>query len=91
LVTESGIATDDDERRIDFVRAALSEVAGCLRDGLPVLGYLYWSALDNFEWAEGYRPTFGLIEVDRRTQQRIVRPSAHWLGSVARTGALPAT
>ena len=47
-------------------------------------GYTYWSALDNFEWTHGYRPTFGLIAVDRRTQERTVKPSARWLGHIAR-------
>jgi beta-glucosidase len=48
-----------------------------------VRGYIYWSALDNYEWASGYRPTFGLIAVDRQTQARTVKPSADWLGRVA--------
>jgi len=51
---------------------------------VEVRGYTYWSALDNFEWALGYRPTFGLIAVDHRTQERTIKPSARWLGSVAR-------
>ena len=66
IVTENGIGTDDDTRRIVYVERALRGVAACLRDGLDVRGYIYWSALDNFEWALGYRPTFGLIAVDRR-------------------------
>ncbi|MFL5659689.1 MAG: glycoside hydrolase family 1 protein [Ktedonobacteraceae bacterium] len=84
IVTENGIATDDDTRRIAYIERALRGVAACLRDGLDVRGYTYWSALDNFEWASGYRPTFGLIAVDRRTQARTVKPSARWLGGVAR-------
>jgi hypothetical protein len=56
----------------------------CLHDGIDVRGYTYWSALDNFEWTFGYRPTFGLIAVDRRTQERTVKPSARWLGHIAR-------
>jgi beta-glucosidase len=84
IVTESGMATDDDARRIAYVERALRGVAACLRDGLDVRGYTYWSALDNFEWLFGYRPTFGLIAVDRRTQERTVKPSARWLGGVAR-------
>jgi beta-glucosidase len=54
----------------------LCGVAACLRDGVDVRGYTYWSALDNFEWVSGYRPTVGLIAVDRQTQERIVKPSA---------------
>ena len=84
IVTENGIGTDDDTRRIEYVRQALQGVANCLRDGLDVRGYTYWSAMDNFEWMLGYRPTFGLIAVDRTTQCRTVKPSARWLGAIAR-------
>ena len=51
---------------------------------IDVRGYTYWSAMDNYEWMQGYRPTFGLIAVDRETQQRTVKPSAQWLGAIAR-------
>ncbi len=67
LVTESGIATAHDERRIAYMQAALREVQGCLAEGIDVRGYFYWSLLDNFEWALGYAPTFGLVAVDRQT------------------------
>ena len=60
----------------------------CLDDGIDVRGYIYWSLLDNFEWALGYRPTFGLVAVDRDTQARTAKPSATWLGQVARANAL---
>ncbi|MBU4376883.1 MAG: glycoside hydrolase family 1 protein [Candidatus Omnitrophica bacterium] len=76
LITENGICTKDDNDRIDFIKAHLGEVALAIKDGAHVLGYLHWSLLDNFEWAHGYGPRFGLIEVDYKTQQRIVRPSA---------------
>ena len=84
IVTENGIGTEDDNRRIEYVRRALQGVANCLKDGLDVRGYTYWSAFDNFEWSLGYRPTFGLIAVDRKTQQRTIKPSARWLGDIAR-------
>ena len=85
LVTENGLATSDDTRRIAYVQRALRGVANCLRDGIDVRGYIYWTALDNFEWIFGYRPTFGLIAVDRATQERTVKPSARWLGNLARS------
>ncbi len=88
LVTENGVATYDDTRRIEYVRRALEGVLRCLDDGIPVEGYTYWSALDNFEWALGYRPAFGLIGVDRSTMERTVKPSARWLGEIARRNAL---
>jgi beta-glucosidase len=89
LVTENGVAVSDDARRVEYVYRALEGVLRCLEDGIPVEGYTYWSALDNFEWALGYGPTFGLIAVDRATQERTVKPSARWLGEVARRNALP--
>jgi beta-glucosidase len=90
VVTEHGIATNDDEERVEFIVDGLAAVASVLSEGLPVRGYLYWSLLDNFEWAHGYRPRFGLVEVDRETMARTVRPSARVLGQIARSGALPA-
>ena len=77
IVTENGIGTADDTRRVEYIKRALQGVANCLDDGLDVRGYTYWSAFDNFEWMLGYRPTFGLIAVDRETQRRTVKPSAH--------------
>jgi beta-glucosidase len=89
VVTENGIGTDDDDRRIAYVATALKGVRRCLDDGIDVRGYFYWSALDNFEWALGYEPTFGLIAVDRATQRRSPKPSAAWVGDLARAGAAP--
>ena len=80
IVTENGIATADDGRRQAFIETALSGVAACLADGLPVKGYLYWSLMDNFEWQKGFSMTFGLIAVDRTTQERTVKPSLALLG-----------
>jgi beta-glucosidase len=90
LVTESGIGTGDDSRRIAYVEQALQGVSSCIQNGIDVRGYIYWSALDNFEWALGYEPTFGLIAVDRDTQQRTPKPSARWLGNIARRARPPA-
>ena len=88
IVTENGIATTDDSRRVAYVQRALQGVINCMRDGLDIRGYTYWSAFDNYEWSLGYRPTFGLIAVDRETQQRTVKPSARWLGSIARSNSI---
>jgi beta-glucosidase len=88
LVTENGIATAHDERRIAYMETAIREVQACLAEGIDVRGYLYWSWLDNFEWAFGYGPRFGLVAVDRQTFARQPKPSAAWLGEVARNRAL---
>jgi beta-glucosidase len=83
-VTENGIATDDDSRRVAYIDAALTEVRQALADGIDVRGYFHWSLLDNFEWTFGYAQRFGLIEVDRRTFARTPKPSARHLGRIAR-------
>jgi len=89
LVTENGLATEDDSERIEYVQRALQGVARCLQSGIDVRSYFYWSMLDNFEWFHGYDPRFGLIAVDRETQERTPKPSATWLGEIARSGVLP--
>ncbi|MCM1049403.1 MAG: family 1 glycosylhydrolase [Clostridiales bacterium] len=81
IVTENGVATSDDKRRIAFIEQALSGVQNCIRDGLQVKGYFHWSLLDNFEWQKGYSMTFGLIAVDRTTQTRNSKESLSYLGS----------
>ncbi|WIX98536.1 family 1 glycosylhydrolase [Amycolatopsis mongoliensis] len=88
VVTENGIATQDDNRRVDYTRDALHGLHEAMSDGIDVRGYLHWSALDNYEWGR-YSPTFGLIAVDRKTFRRTVKPSARWLGDIARHNALP--
>ncbi|MEU8741197.1 glycoside hydrolase family 1 protein [Streptomyces halstedii] len=90
IVTENGIATADDTRRVEYYTGALDEVAAAVQDGLNVQGYLAWSALDNYEWGS-FAPTFGLIAVDRETFERTARPSALWLGSLGRSRELPRT
>lgn len=80
LVTENGIATGDDSRRVEFIRRALAGVQACMDDGIPVKGYCHWSLLDNFEWQKGFSMTFGLIGVDRTTQTRYPKQSLFYLG-----------
>ncbi len=82
-VTENGLGHDDDAKRIEYVTGALEGLGRCLDDGLDVRGYFYWSLLDNFEWALGYEPKFGLVAVDRATFVRTPKPSASWLGGIA--------
>jgi beta-glucosidase len=88
LVTENGIGTTDDDQRIQYVDQALRGVLDVIAEGIDVRGYTYWSLLDNFEWALGYRPRFGLVEVDRSTFARTPKPSAAWLASVVASNTL---
>src|SRR5204863_3430252 len=87
-ITESGIATEDDTIRVDFIRQSLAGVLRCIASGIDIRGYIHWSLLDNFEWIMGYRPKFGLVAVDRATQKRMVKPSARYLGEIARQNRL---
>ncbi|MFJ9130633.1 GH1 family beta-glucosidase [Streptomyces sp. NPDC102340] len=98
MVTENGAIYDDgpdadgrvrDSRRIAFLRAHLAAVHRAMGAGVPVEGYYHWSLLDNFEWAMGYWPRFGLVHVDRETQRRTVKDSGRWYADVARSGVLP--
>ncbi|WP_426262829.1 family 1 glycosylhydrolase [Sphingomonas sp. PWP1-2] len=88
FVTEHGIATEDDRDRVALIPAALAELKRAIDEGVPVIGYLHWSLIDNFEWVSGYRPKYGLATVDRTTFRRVPKPSAAVLGAIARRNAL---
>jgi beta-glucosidase len=88
-ITENGCAWPDepgspDGRRIAFVAAHLEELKRAMADGVDVRGYFYWSLLDNFEWALGYEPRFGLVHVDYHTQVRTPKASFAWLRDAIR-------
>jgi len=86
IVTENGVAFPDkvdngvvnDGARIDFFKAYLEQVLKAKNEGVNVTGYFPWTLMDNFEWAEGYHPRFGLIHVDFKTQKRIIKNSGLW-------------
>ena len=80
IVTENGIGTDNDTRRCEFIREAFDGVMAAKAEGVLVKGYFHWSLLDNFEWQAGYAKTFGLIAVDRETQNRYPKESLSVLG-----------
>lgn len=91
VVTENGMANTDwvhldgrvhDPQRIDYLARYLSQVDRALQEGVDVRGYFHWTLLDNFEWARGLRPRFGLIYVDYPTQRRVLKDSAHWFRMV---------
>jgi beta-glucosidase len=87
IITENGLASEDDTQRVEYLRAAVDSEASCLADGIDVRGYIAWTAFDNYEWVFGYRPKFGLIAVNRTTQERIPKESARWLGHQAQEHA----
>jgi beta-glucosidase len=88
VVTENGICTLNDDLRWEFIDVHLKAIHRAMQEGVDVAGYLYWSLLDNFEWAEGYKPRFGLIDMNYQTQERTIRPSARKFAAVCQSGIL---
>ena len=82
IVTENGVASEDDAERIEYYSRSLTALREAMADGVDVRGFFAWSLLDNFEWAQGYRPLFGLVAVDRVTFARTPKPSAAWYAGV---------
>lgn len=92
-ITENGCAVVDqpdaagyveDRERVLYMRLHLVELHKAIQAGVNVRGYFTWSLMDNFEWASGYGPRFGIVRVDYETQKRTPKLSAHWYGDVAR-------
>lgn len=78
IVTENGVADTRDEYRRWWLEETMIAIERALSEGIQIRGYLHWSLLDNFEWAFGWWPDFGLVEVNRKTMKRTIRPSAYW-------------
>lgn len=86
IITENGAAFPDkvenggihDPQRIQFLQDYLGQCLRAKQEGIPLEGYFVWTFTDNFEWAEGYKPTFGLVHVDFQSQRRIPKDSAYW-------------
>jgi beta-glucosidase len=89
IVTENGIADAADVQRGRFIIDHLAWLHEAIRDGADVRGYLHWSLIDNYEWAHGFAPRFGLVEVDYETFKRRPRKSGYLLGRIARENAIP--
>ena len=87
-ITENGIADGTDKLREKFIKEHLHWIWQAIQDGVDVRGYMYWSLLDNFEWARGFAPSFGLVEIDYVTLERKIRPSAYEYGKICKTNQL---
>jgi beta-glucosidase len=88
LVTENGIATRDETLRSAYLREHLRYLGDALASGVNVIGYFYWTLMDNFEWALGTNAHFGLAAVNFETQERIPRPCAERFAQVCRSNVL---
>ncbi len=86
IITENGTAFSDDlvdekvhdQSRISFYKRYLQQVLRAKKDGANIKGYFVWTFIDNFEWAEGFRPRFGIVHNDFKTQERTVKDSGWW-------------
>lgn len=88
MITENGICTGNDAQRWKYIYSHLRYIHRAMSKGVEVIGYLYWSLLDNFEWDKGFTPRFGLIDVDYNTFKRTTRPSARKFARICQTGIL---
>ena len=88
IITENGICTTDDDLRWEYIKSHLTSVRRAMEKGVNVMGYLYWSLIDNFEWDKGFSPRFGLINIDYKTYKRTIKESAVKFGQVCKTGQL---
>ncbi|MFA4941166.1 MAG: glycoside hydrolase family 1 protein [Patescibacteria group bacterium] len=88
IIIENGLADADDKKRADFIINHLKYVHQAISDGIDVRGYFHWSLIDNFEWAEGFDPKFGLYKVDQKTCQRIARPSAKVYAEICKSNII---
>ncbi|MCX6793460.1 MAG: glycoside hydrolase family 1 protein [Candidatus Falkowbacteria bacterium] len=87
-ITENGTADEDDDHRAWYVKEILKNVHQAIEEGVNVRGYLHWSLLDNFEWADGFGPRFGLFSVDRKTFERKARSSVDVYSEIAKNNFL---
>ena len=87
-ITENGLADAKDDKREDFIKDHLFWIHKAIKEGVDVRGYFYWSLLDNFEWSDGFWPKFGLIEVDYKTLERKIRPSAYKYAEICKNNKL---
>ena len=90
-ITENGIADRTDRYRTSYIHDYLRAVHRAIQDGADVRGYLHWSLLDNFEWEDGYKWKFGLVEVDFKTQKRTIRESAFAYSHICQDNAIEIT
>lgn len=88
FITENGLADAGDVLRKDFIRDHLSWTNKAIREGVDVRGYFHWSLMDNFEWDKGFGPRFGLVEIDYKTLERKIRPSARYYAQICRANAV---
>ena len=87
-ITENGLADKGDQHRSWYIKEILENVHRAIGEGVDVKGYLHWSLIDNFEWADGFKPRFGLYEINYQTYERIARPSAQFYADICKNNRI---
>jgi len=87
-ITENGLADQGDQYRSWYIKEILRNVHRAIQDGIPVKGYFHWSLIDNFEWAAGFKPRFGLYEINYQTYERLARPSARFYADICKNNRI---
>lgn len=89
MITENGLADSEDKNRAEWLDITVKAMENCIRDGVTIIGYLHWSLLDNFEWAHGFWPKFGLVSVNPESKERVIKESAlHYSNIVKKSGII---
>lgn len=88
FITENGLADAQDKKRAKFIIDHLKWIHKAIEEGIDVRGYFHWSLIDNFEWDKGFKPRFGLVEIDYKTLQRIPRPSSKIYAQICKNNSL---
>ena len=89
VVTENGIGTQSEQKKIRYFREHVNQMRRAMNDGVDIRGYLPWTLIDNYEWAEGYAANFGLTHVDKKSMQLVIEPSGEWFQKFIRANPAP--
>jgi beta-glucosidase len=81
VVTENGLGTQSEQKRIRYLREHIAQMRRAMADGVDVRGYFPWTLVDNYEWKEGWHGQFGLFSFDRRTKARNLEPTGRWFSA----------
>ncbi|MEI8312820.1 MAG: family 1 glycosylhydrolase [Verrucomicrobiota bacterium] len=89
IVTENGIGTQSEQKKIRYFREHVNQMRRAMNDGVDIRGYFPWTLIDNYEWAEGYAANFGLTHVDKSNMQLVIEPSGEWFQKFIRANPQP--
>ena len=89
VVTENGIGTQSEQKKIRYFREHVNQMRRAMNDGVDIRGYLPWTLIDNYEWAEGYAANFGLTSLDKKNMRLVIQPSGEWFQKFIKANPAP--